>query len=522
MVAHLVRLKLTLLRNIFRRSRAQALGAVFGILYFGALVVIAAIAVATLRTSLPEARLYVPLGGALLLLAWGLLPLLAFGTDATLDPARFATFAVPYRKLAVGLVLAGLLGLPAIATGIVVAGTLVTWSVSVLGAVVAVVSAAAGLLTCVALSRWVSALASTAMSSRRGRDATAILGLVILVALGPGLALAGSTVERFASLMPTVGTIAGWTPFGWIWAAPADVAVGQVGTGLLRLVLGLGVLGTVGLLWQRAVRRQVEDPAIVGRAEPSRGHQGLGLLGRFPDTETGAIAAQVATYWRRDPRYQVGLLIAPVTPLFLLIPALASGQKWPVLLMGPLIAFLIGWSEHNSVAYESTAFWMHVAAGTTGRADRLARLVPSLAMAAVLVPVYCLVGAWLAGRMDLLPAIVGVSVALAGAGYGLSCVMSVVMPYPVPKPGESPFATPPGGQGARLAAQLVSSTGTALLASPVILLALLTWWERDWALWPTALSGILLGSGSFVLGVRLGGRIYDQRGPELLADLESD
>src|SRR6185312_2418929 len=108
------------------------------------------------------------------------------------------------------------------------------------------------------------ALASSAMSSRRGRDVTAILGLVIVVALGPGLGLAGSTVERFEEIMPTVGTIAGWTPLGWIWAAPADVAVGEVGVGVLRLALGLGVLTVFGLLWQRAVRRQVEDPSIVG------------------------------------------------------------------------------------------------------------------------------------------------------------------------------------------------------------------------------------------------------------------
>jgi ABC-2 type transport system permease protein len=148
--------------------------------------------------------------------------------------------------------------------------------------------------------------------------------------------------------------------------------------------------------------------------------------------------------------------------------------------------------------------------------------VPSLVLAAVLVPIYCVVGAWLGGRFDLLPAIVGVSVALAGVGYGLSCVMSVVMPYAVPKPGESPFTTPPGGQGARMLAQTISGLGTAVLASPVILLALLTWWERDWALWPTALSGILLGAGVFALGVRVGGRIYDRRAPEVLAGLVRD
>ncbi len=522
MVAHLVRLKLTLLRNIFRRSRAQAIGAILGIVYFGGLIVVMAVGVAAMRFALPEARLYIPLGGALVVLAWGLLPLLSFGTDPTLDPARFATFAVPYRQLAVGLVLSGLFGLPAIACAIVAAGTLVTWSVTPAAAVVAVISAAAGLLTCVTLSRWVSALASSAMSSRHGRDVTAILGLVIIVALGPGLGLASSSVERFADVMPTVGTIAGWTPFGWIWAAPADLAVGETASGLLRLVLGLGVLAGLGLLWQRAVRRQVEDPSVVGAPDESKRHEGLGLLGRFPDSETGAIAAQVTTYWLRDPRYQVGLLMVPVTPLFLLLPHFTGGPGWVVLLMGPLIAFFIGWSEHNSVAYESTAFWMHVAAGTRGRADRVGRLAPSLMLAVVLVPVYCVVGAWIGHRFDLLPAIVGLSVAMAGVGYGISSVMSVVMPYPVPKPGESPFTTPPGGQGARMLGQMISSLGTVVLASPVIALALLTWTGRDWALWPTALSGILLGLGAFALGVRVGGRIYERRAPELLAALVRD
>ena len=45
MVAHLVRLKLTLLRNMLRRSRAQAIGVVLAIVYFGFLVVAVAVAV---------------------------------------------------------------------------------------------------------------------------------------------------------------------------------------------------------------------------------------------------------------------------------------------------------------------------------------------------------------------------------------------------------------------------------------------------------------------------------------------
>ena len=106
--------------------------------------------------------------------------------------------------------------------------------------------------------------------------------------------------------------------------------------------------------------------------------------------------------------------------------------------MGPLVAFLLGWSEHNAVAYESDALWLHIVSGTSGRDDRRGRLVPDVLLAAVLLPLYILVGVAVADRWDLLPAVLGLSVALLGAGYAVSSVMSVVMPYPVPAVGREP------------------------------------------------------------------------------------
>ncbi len=44
MVAHLLRLKLLLLRNLFRRSRAQTIGIIAGIIYFSFAVVGVAVA----------------------------------------------------------------------------------------------------------------------------------------------------------------------------------------------------------------------------------------------------------------------------------------------------------------------------------------------------------------------------------------------------------------------------------------------------------------------------------------------
>ena len=141
-VAHLVRLKLTLLRNIFRRSRAQAIGAVVGIVYFAVLVAGLAVILASLRGSLDAARVVIPLAGAAGIVLWTVVPLFSFGSDPTLDPGRFATFAVPHRELAIGLVAAALVGLPAIASMVLSVGVVVAWSHTVASTAVAVVATA--------------------------------------------------------------------------------------------------------------------------------------------------------------------------------------------------------------------------------------------------------------------------------------------------------------------------------------------------------------------------------------------
>jgi ABC-2 type transport system permease protein len=520
-VAHLVRLKLSLLRNIFRRSRAQAIGAVVGILYFGFLVVGLAIIAASYRTSLADARVAIPLAGAAGTLLWILLPLFSFGSDPTLDASRFATFAVPPRTLAVGLIAAALVGLPAIATLVLACGVVFAWSHTVASTVVAVVATAIGVLTAITSSRWVSAHATNAVSTRRGRDVVAVVGLLLLVLIGPAVAAIASLGESQAQLAATAARVISWTPLGWAWAAPGDVADGDWLVGMVRLALAAGLLVLVGWAWDRVLRGQVENPRAVSRSDSGTAAAGdLGLFERFPDTPTGSIAARVSTYWRRDPRYQISLLMTPLLPLALLIPFFVGDVAWTPLIMGPVIAFFLGFSEHNAVAYEGDAFWLHVASGTSGEADRRGRLVPDLVIAAVLLPLYTVAGVWIGDRWDLLPGLVGLSVALLGAGHALSSVMSVVMPYPVPASGESPFSAPPGAAGVTMLAQTLASLGTVLLASPVIALGWFAWQGTTWLVWPAGLLGLVLGAVFATVGIRAGARIYDRRAPELLAALQ--
>ena len=523
MVAHLVRLKLTLLRNMFRRSRAQAIGVVLAVVYFGSVVVLLTVAASSLRVDLDLATTIIPVAGAVAVVLWTIVPLFSFGSDPTLDPGRFATFAVPPRQLAIGLIAGALVGLPAIATMLIAVGVMVAWSHTPLSTVVGVVSTVVGVLTAVTMSRWVSAVATAALSSRRGNDVMGVLALVLLLLVSPVVIVLSNSGGDYLAVAGSASAVVGWTPVGWAWAAPGDIALGHTLVGLLRFALGLAFLWTLGVLWVRALTRLVENPRSAARSGSTTAADGdLGLLGRGPDTGSGAVAMRVLIYWWRDPRYQAGMLLTPFVPLALLIPYFTADLAWVTLLMAPLLAFLMAWGEHNSVAYEADAFWMHVAAGTSGVADRRGRLMPSLLIAAPLVVVYSVVGAAVAGRFDLLPVVLGLSAALLGSGYAVSSVLSIVMPYPVAKPGESPFSTPPGATGITLVAQLVAAISSVVLTAPPIVLALLAWSGSTWAVWAGAVVGLAWGASMFELGVRVGARLYERRAPELLASLIAD
>ncbi|MEK8228347.1 hypothetical protein NKG05_23285 [Oerskovia sp. M15] len=100
------------MRNTLKKSVWQTIGLVIGVLYGLTLVVLALGGLTVLGTTAPEtAGQVVTVVGSVVVLAWWIVPLFAFGVDATLDPQRFVTFAVPQRQLLTGLAVAGLVGI---------------------------------------------------------------------------------------------------------------------------------------------------------------------------------------------------------------------------------------------------------------------------------------------------------------------------------------------------------------------------------------------------------------------------
>ncbi|NIZ93374.1 hypothetical protein [Kineococcus rubinsiae] len=526
----LVRLKLALLRGGLRRSPWQVVALVLAALAGLAVVLVAGAGLLALRWQpVDVAGPVVVVVGGLAVLGWALVPLVAFGVDETLDPSRFTTFAVDRGALVRGLLLAGLIGVPGAATLLLALATVLTWSRSPGAVLVAVVAAVVVTLTCVAASRATTTAAAAVLRARRTRDLLAIVGGVLAVAAGPLVNIAVGRVGGGLVVTPdglldrarSVAAVVGWTPLGLAWAAPADAARGAWGTAVLRLVLAVGVLALVLFAWGAALRRAEERPGTASRSGDRSGRTTLTdrLVRRLPDHPAVAVAQRCLRYWRRDPRYLVSGASLAVLPLVLVVVPLSQGSAvgpW-LLAGGPLAAFAAGWSLHNDVAFDHSAFAAHVVTGLRGRDDRAGRVLAAAAWQLPVVVVLCVAGGLLSGRTDLLPAVLGAATGCYGAGLGVSSVASALTPYAAPPPGANPFQTPRGAAAATLVAQLASSGVITALSLPVLVPAVVAVVGPSWVGWHALAAALVTAPLWTVLGVRHGGALLDRRLPEVLA-----
>lgn len=548
MVAVVLRLRLALWAASLRRDRWRVVVLVLGGLYglgvtAGVVVGLAALAAAPADV----ARGVVVVGGAVLVLAWTVVPVVAFGVDPSLDPARFATLPVEPRRLVVGLLLAALVGVPGVLTLVVGLGSALPWAGR--GAAAGLPAVAAGLLggvlgvlTAVAAGRLLTAAAAVVLARRRAQEAVAVLVVLSLVAAGPALAAVtarGVTVPRPGALVDVLA----WTPPGLAWAVGADVAAGAAGTAALRLGLAAAVLALLLVGWTAVLGRRLAGPAGAGGAGAPSG-RAPGRHGRgphLPDGARWAVAARCLRYWRRDPRYLVAAAGGLLLPLGLGALAVAGALPVPLLwTAGALAGLVLGTALHNDVALDGSAFWSHLAVGVRGVDDRAGRVLAQLLWALPTTAAVALGGAaaavaagraagaggpgpdgpvaeaaWAAGSLAS-------AVALLLAGTAVSSVLSAVRPYPAQAADESPFGSPSGAALPGALAQSLVLLGTGVLALPALVAALLgVVWQPAAAVVALALA---LGGGAVqvVAGVRAGGALVDRRGPELLAAVRRD
>lgn len=566
MVATLVKLKWRLTLNALSKNVWAIIGTVLGALYgLGALGLVLAGAVGLGLSSDPQVIALV-LGslGALLVAGWAVVPLLVTGVDSTLDPRAMAAWTAPSRGLALGLLAAGAFGIPGCLTAVICLIPALTWLVAgqFLAALLALLCAPAALATCVILSRIVVTAAGIS-SSRRGRETTAIIAFLAVLAVTqlPNLIsrLIGDDLAGFVEHIRAAARILGLTPFGWAFAAPGLVANGSA-LAALALTIGAWIVPLALLpLWQRVVGGVMTSPGAARartRAYAVRGastdlqHKNqpdvlpwARRLGALLPGPAAAVATRCLRYWRTDPRYLVQFLSIVLMPVILvLVPALnfsrytfvVNGQRVeaslaighaPVLLlfMAPALAMFMGWAIHDDLGLDSTALWSHISAGVSGAHDRLGRVVgAALWQVPLLLAVDLLMVLW-TGQWAALPAVTGAFLALHGCALAWSCLTSVLLPYETLAPGDSPMRSRTSGT-AFLAAviQMVAMLLLPGVCSPVLGVAIYgvargsLLWE-----WVALVLGGVWCSLALWGGIVIGGRLLDRRGPQVLATIRT-
>lgn len=519
MVAHLLKLRLLVLRNTLARSPWQLVAVIFGGLYaLGILLAIFAGLVALSFASAELTRTITILAGSATLLGWIIVPLLTSGIDQTLSVAKLRTFPVAPTRLVVALAVCGVLGIPGAVTLLAGASTAAAWWHQPLVAASAVATAVVAVLTCVCGSRLVESLNAALTARRRYREISGVLILIPLLLLGPLITLLSSGLRGASRSLPRLAEALSWSPLGAAWSVPGDIATDHPVAAALKTLIALATLAVVLLAWRRSLAVALVSTQQAATKAAASGR--IGLFARFPATPTGAVAARALTYWLRDPRYSRQLILIPIFPILLYVNSRTTGLDGLVSASGPIVAVLVSLSIFTDLSYDSTAFAAHLSARVTGRADRAGRVMAVATFAVPIVIGITIGSVAVTGVWTSLPALLGLSIGLLLSGFGLSSVSSARIVLPVPSPGDSPFAAKTGAGFTTSVTTLATWGILAVLALPELVLAIVAGALGSVLLgWIALVVGAGLGSLLLVVGVRIGGRELERRGPELLTRL---
>ncbi|MEO3770749.1 ABC transporter permease [Micromonospora sp. B9E7] len=540
---HFVRLKLRVMGNNFRgqgwRIALFIGGALLG-LWFAA-GGFSLFALPGLTGDGQYAVLVAAAGGGLLVLGWLLLPLVFFGVDETLDPARFALLPLPRRTLVTGLFAAALISVPAVAVLIATFGLVLTsWSLGGWSAgLVAVAGVVAGLLLCVAASRAVTSAFATMLRSRRVRDLAAVLLAVVAALLGP-LQIFGLAALREADWprLAGAGTVIGWTPLGAPWTAGIDVAQGRVWAAPVKLLITLVALGALLAWWSRSIESAMVGAASAGKAPVRRGVTGGAVAQLFPRVagwtrrdRFGALVAREARYWWRDARRRANLITIAVVGIFVpvfinvtggdfaamndegLTAAASDSSPVVVTISLVLVGVLAAVTLANQFGFDGSAYAANVVAGVPGRVELRARMTAFSLYVLPMLAVVAVVLSALLGRPGWIGLMAGSLAATYGAGLAVNSFVSVLGAYSLPET-SNPFAMNSGAGLTKGLLTLLAMAISVVAAVPMVVAAALLGTAWLWLALPV---GVAYGLGAALLGAYLAGDVLDRRLPELLA-----
>jgi ABC-2 type transport system permease protein len=513
-----VRLKLRLTVNGLRGQPWRVALFVLGLLFGGGFAVggYAIFAIPGLLHDDRVAGMLLPLGGAAIVLGWLFLPLVFFGVDESLDPARFALLPLRRSTLIRGMFVASLVAVPTLATFLATLGMVHTAAVlgGPVAAIVEAIGVALGLLLCAATSRAVTSAFATALRSRRARDLATVLLAALAALLGPIqlLVLAGAQRADW-DRVAVVARVVEWTPLGAPYSMGLDVADGRAWGVPIKLAIVLATIGGLLWWWSATLERAMVGSATSGVNTKHRsGSPVEQLVLRFlPRTRFGALVSREARYWWRETRRRAGLITFSVVSIFLPVMVAVTGSSAGGLLLfvGALAAVALA----NQFGYEGSAYAANVVAGVPGRTELHARAAGySIYVVPLLVTIAVVVGT-VSGRPADIPSLLGTLAAAYGTGLAVVLSVSVRAAYSLPDT-TNPFALSAGGG---LTKGLMSFAALFAAVIGTIPIELANHFFGDAWRWVGLPVGIAYGIGAYLLGARWAGTMLDRRMPELLA-----
>lgn len=535
LVPLLVKLKWVLWKRSYRKNVGKLVGTIIGVLYATGGLVGLVFAFLGLTLWSGEGTMFPTMIrglGAVTVLAWLLIPVLASGVDDTLDPRRFAMFPRSAKELQPGMFAAAALSLPTLLTVVAVGiatvfeviwllafGAAAVWVA--LALIVLLPANLAGIALCLLLPRAVFAHSASRPSSRSGRELGGIVAMMLFLAAVYGISLSVQGLEsldmdlvREWALIAV--TVLAWTPFGALFAVPMDFAEGQVLAALLRVLIGAATIVLVWRWWRRSLDRSLTS-ALTGDAS-SGTMKVTSLVPRWATASPfGAVMGRSLRYWRRDTRYLAAVAIYPLVFVFLVAMGLVLEEARPMMLvMAVLMAGLTGISLSNEIGFDGPAGWVNITAGLGARANLLGRIA---AIAVLMVPAAVVVTALvplLYGMAHLVPMMVLGTLGLMLTGWGVSVVVGVLLPYPTSPPGTNPMKDKSASSANAFLGMGAASLGVFVPQLPAIGLA--AWGVLGGGPLIQGLAGLLsliIGIVVLWVGVRIGSARLDARYPDL-------
>ncbi len=519
MARHFARLKLRLIRNGLRTGSARVVALILSICVAVPVAGIGFLLLAAVPRAEPGARLPVAvLSFTAVFFAWLLAPLLAFGTDETLDPARLELLPISRRHLMTGLLVASIIGVTPLATLVALSGAVVGFATLGPGAVLVAAAVIVEVLLCVSASRALITALSRMLRSRRARDISVVVSVSLAVVFNVGIQVGGRLLDSAdRRMVDQASEVLGWLPPGLVGRSVVHAGTGDLITATVELALGAGVVAVLLVAWSRALDRMsttAESTTTTTRAA------GLysGLLRVLPRTRSGVVAAKDLRYAWREPRRRAALVsMAPLACLPLAGVLFSSEEAVPAVVFTAVsTGGLFGLQSLNHLGMDGPPYWTNVAAGGDLRADLAGKTISTVTLGTLLSVIAAVALAAFAGGWGYMPLVAILAVALLLVETAVGNLMSVTAPQPVPE-GSNPWGGGNTGQGCTTSLISLAAMGAmALLCVPVVvavLVALMLWRP---GLVAVSLLAVVYGYLLWRASLAMAARRAEERLPELL------